>query len=224
MKILKYKYINEELILNGKLHYNIIIENADFYQRFVYGIKNQIDNGDEFFIYSENYIPQKTLPKAILITDLFNLDINDKKIISFLYKKIEKESMIIKRKELDELNESLINFLDGINDLYGYNFVYNENISLIGLFKIYDLKHDIITSSFLEALIHYLKIISELCNISLFFTLNLNSMLSKDEIAYLYKELDLLNIDLINISPYFRRQSSENERNIIIDHDLCEIN
>jgi len=223
MKKLVYEFFDKPIILEECRHYSIVIENPSSFQKFVYGIGRQIESGNEFLVYSEAGEVKSTLPEAVLITDLFNLSINDKKIINSLYKKLDLAYKQVDRDACNKIISQIDDFISKSSDLIDLNVDYNTDIQISGLLKLVDLHLVDDSNSLLELLVNYIKTLSELSGINLFFAINLNSVLSDDELILLYKELDLMKIDLINISFSHVNKFLPQETAIIIDNDLCEI-
>ncbi len=222
MNKIVYKFFNEPIILNQQFHYSIIIENPHLIQNFVMSLKNQIEYGDELLVYSTNDESKQSLPEACFITDLFNLSLSDKKILNSLYKNIEHNYLQTRNDKYNEICNTILKFLNEMEDVIDLKIDYSNTFTMSSILKMADVKLIDDSSSLLELLVNYIKTLNELNNINLIFVINLNSCFDNNELTLLYKELDLMKVDLINIA-YSYKKPLNNDKIIVIDDDLCEI-
>ena len=73
----------------------------------------------------------------------------------------------------------------------------------------------------MNKLVFYIKANLEIKNIDIVFCIDILRFLSQEEIEKLKRELELLNICLINIS--FSSRVSSIKKSIVIDEDYCEL-
>lgn len=76
--------------------------------------------------------------------------------------------------------------------------------------------------TFLERVVQYLRILSDLCRIRVVFFLNLKAFLKEKELRELYKEAAYCKIQLVLIESVMRDKMKE-EDICIIDRDMCII-
>lgn len=174
---------------------------------------------DEFFLLFEDDKEINLYKNSIVITDLFNINFNDRKILNKIYDLLEEE---IKSDEsfyleLNEINKLLINLLkDKINQLT-FDLELEEDLKIKELLKAYNVhmyhnKEDDI----LADLFNYLELIDELNLCKVIFIINLKSYLNEEQIKeaykfFLYKKLKVI---LIETNKY---KTVENEKKLIID-------
>lgn len=222
MKMLSYEFFDDPLILNEQSHYSIVIENPIEFRRFISNLKNQIENKDDFLIYSINNNPT-ALPDCILVSDPFSLSLKDKKITNALVKKIDQSYKQVNRDGYFKFIVQLEELMETMTDLIDLETDYSSEITIANILKLVDLHIAEESDTYLNLILNFVKSWSELSGIDLFFFVNLNSVLSSNELALLYKELDLLKIDLINITFTDSLPHLPCEKLIIIDKDLCQI-
>ena len=124
--------------------------------------------------------------------------------------------------EKNKINIELINILDDVSSSINYSgVVYQLDFSWSELFKMYGVKIDA-PEDFQTRVMEYMKIISELCNISIFCFVNLKNYLKREEIIDLYKNAEYNKIKLLMIESN-EKAMIDSEHMTIIDNDLCVI-
>lgn len=56
MIVIRSKDFDQELSLDSNKFYSLVIENVSFYRAFYIGLKNQIENGDDYLFYEDTMI------------------------------------------------------------------------------------------------------------------------------------------------------------------------
>ena len=148
---------------------------------------------------------------------------NNKKILTALYKKIDKEKHILKiNEELEIINYKIIKTLETISLDLNQSMNFNTELDLVKLLSLYDFSfEDDCEEDLLNKLVFYIKANLEIKNIDIVFCIDILRFLSQEEIEKLKRELELLNICLINIS--FSSRVSSIKKSIVIDEDYCEL-
>jgi len=153
------------------------------------------------------------------IENCFNLDINDRKFVAFLYKKILKQLTNEQRVNLLQIETLIYDLLDSIDKYSTFNLMYKQESDLTKLLKSFDLaffEHDKI--NYLDYLLDYLKVSLDVNDIKLVLSFNMLNLLTREEIKELSNELFTLNLVLIDITYYNNKKDHER---IIIDKDWC---
>jgi len=219
MMIFKYKGIEKEFIIDGGNSYNLIIENPRYLYSF---LKDIINSNEETIVLSKDYKLISFNKKAIVIENLYNFEINNKKILSSFYKLIEeKYNKLEYTKYIDDINILINKIFYDLNLELDVSIDYKDTIVLKDLLNTVELKVLDESKTILEKLILYIKLINNISNIKIVFIPFLNSFLDKNEIKLLQEELSLMEICLFNISSY--DQNIANFEKTVVDYDLCEI-
>ena len=219
IKYLKIKGIESEIRLYaGNIHY-VCIENLELYFTIVHSL---IDSDNDNIIYSEDYVIKPFEKNSILITDIFNIDINNKKILSALYKYIDKNKFNLGIKEkLDNINNKIINVLEDISLDMNVPMDFNDDLDINKLLSMYNFSFlDDNTISPCERLIKYIKAYLEISYISIVFLIDIMKYFNENDKNEIEKEMSYLGITIIDISLFSKTRNRENL--IIIDDDLCE--
>ena len=123
MKTLKIKNIDSLINIEAGNIENIIIENSKLYFSIVNSI---IIDDNDYLIYSIDNDNKDLEKYSLLITTPFDLNPNNKKILTALYKKIDKEKHILKiNEELEIINYKIIKTLETISLDLNQNMNFN---------------------------------------------------------------------------------------------------
>lgn len=160
---------------------------------------------------------------GLIIYNPFQISLNDKKIITAMYKELEKNCH-------NENNIALIQQVEGksfelFNNLlldFDYQFEYNEEIDLIKLFSSFNLKFpEVEYSNYVELLTNYIKLNSIFNKSKIVVSFGTLSLLSKEELILFEKELAYNDIVMLDIS-FVGDRIIEN-KDLVIDEDWCII-
>ena len=221
MRLYNSKYdFSIELIENQA--YNIVIENATALSSVMESLYGQINGMEGDFILSEaeQILP---LPKNIvLISNPFEINCNDKKILNKLYQELQTNMQEQAFDFFNDLNCNIINFLDLVINPVTYNLEYSFESDFTGLLKLYDVKICVNADSLLEKIIDYIRAIKNICGIQVIAFLNLKQFLTVEELQQLYEFCFYEKVHIIIIGGV-QTKLLPVEKSLIIDKDLCKI-
>ena len=224
MKIINNNW-QRQIVLEDNLIHTIVFENKKYYRESILELIRQHKGYEGNFILSNNNKEVSFDKNSYFISDLFNIDINNKKIITKVYGELL-------RNALDNIAEynKIISYIREYFETLVFNnnldLEYNDEIEANSLLKLGDFKIQIGESNYLEKLIKFLKVLVELCNIKVIFIVGLYRVFSVEEVGKIYKEVCLNKINIINIeSEYQSIKKSDYYKEIlyIFDQDNCEI-
>ena len=224
MKIINNTW-QRQIVLEDNLIHTIVFENKKYYRESILELIRQHKGYEGNFILSNNNKEVSFDKNSYFISDLFNIDINNKKIITKVYGELL-------RTALDNIAEynKIISYIREYFETLVFNnnldLEYNDEIEANSLLKLGDFKIQIVESNYLEKLIKFLKVLVELCNIKVIFIVGLYRVFSVEEVGKIYKEVCLNKINIINIeSEYQNIKKSDYYKEIlyIFDQDNCEI-
>lgn len=219
MKLLKIQNINKDFYIESGNIYNVNIENLNLYYKLINALLNY---DEEIFIYSEDYEQKSFTKNSLIINNIFDLDINSKKILNGLYKRISNEIIDQKDKlKIDMINSELIELLNKISMDLSLDIDFLLDLDITKILNLYNFSFKCEGVSPLEKIVNYIKANLEVYNFKFVVTNNLISLLSNEDISLLSKELSYLNLSLINIA-LIRKNKIEIVDNLTIDDDLCE--
>lgn len=212
-----------EIILKEESPLTIYLENSnDFYEK-VCELANAFNGQETSFTFWENDKQINPDKFGDIITNVFSFDINNKKVQTLLYKKIEENYFFTtSMQELNSLNVNLINLFSNLFTDLPFVLDYKE-LSLQDLLKTCSVKFQEDYESLLEKIVNYVNILTELKSCKFLILVNVKQVLDKNSLHELYKhclneKIALLLIEHIKTEPLFKE-----ERAITITEDLCEI-
>lgn len=217
MRYLKVKNIEYPVeIENGKI-INIIYESVKDFLNLYSALKEE---NEEFILYSENFYKSiKLYKKSIFIPNLLDLNINDKKILSSLYKTIESKITKYDTK-IYEINRLILELLNDIELEVDGELDYDESITISKIFSSYSLRFNEEDKTIFKRFINYLIELKNINNYEIIFIIDGLKYFNNDEINLLKNELEKLECCLINLSIKYEINSKAIEQ-IHIDDIGC---
>ena len=224
MKIINNNW-QRQIVLEDNLIHTIVFENKKYYRESILELIRQHKGYEGNFILSNNNKEVSFDKNSYFISDLFNIDINNKKIISKVYGELLKNEVddIVEYNKITSYIREYFETLVFNNNL---DLEYNDEIEANLLLKLGDFKIQFEESNYLEKLIKFLKVLVELCNIKVIFIIGLYRVFSVKEVEKIYKEVCLNKINIINIESEqqnIKKSDCYNELVYIFDKDNCEI-
>ena len=224
MKIINNNW-QRQIVLEDNLIHTIVFENKKYYRENIQELIRQHKGYEGNFILSNNNKEVSFDKNSYFISDLFNIDINNKKIITKVYGELLK----IVTNDIAEYNKITSYIREYFETLVFNNNLdleYNDEIEANLLLKLGDFKMQFEESNYLEKLIKFLKVLVELCNIKVVFIVGLYRVFSLEEVEKIYKEVCLNKINIINIeseNQNIKIRDCYKEIVYIFDQDNCEI-
>lgn len=215
---------DEPIIIGYEKPTVLIIENPNEFYLLVREFIDMGNGGDGNFIITtekgEGLSPEKDCE---MISDIFSLDISDKKSIVTLHKELIKAAqdgeLIMMQ---NEINTYIAEFFADLFDRFSLNLSFEE-INLQDLLKITDVKIQDCYDSLTEKIICYINAISQLKHKSVFVFVNLKNAVSDDCLEQIYKHCRLEQLGLLLIEGRTDRERLKDEQVVTITDDLCQI-
>ena len=224
MKIINDNW-QRQIVLEDNLIHTIVFENKKYYRENILELIRQHKGYEGNFILSNNNKEVSFDKNSYFISDLFNIDINNKKIITKVYGellKIVTDDIV----EYNKITSHIREYFETLVFNNNLDLEYNDEIEANLLLKLGDFKIQFEESNYLEKLIKFLKVLVELCNIKVIFIVGLYRVFSLEEVEKIYKEVCLNKINIINIESGYqniKKSDCYNEKVYIFDQDNCEI-
>lgn len=222
MKLVHPRLKGQLLFLEGKLC-EWIIESPELFTEYLQELYEQKNGKEGGFILSEREEEIDLGKKSEIILNPFDVNINDKKILSKLYSELVKltmnEEMYLQTQKIkDELEEYFYN----LEYQSSYFLQMNREFSFSNLLKTVEVKFQDTTESFLEKLIQYIKIQAELFHCRLIIFVNIRSFLTTENLRILLDEVLRYEVAILLLENQQRKLLNHVNR-YIIDNDQCEI-
>ena len=206
--------------------YTLVFENKIYYRENIKELINQHKGNEGNYIYSYDNKEISFEKCSYIITDIFNIEINSKKILAKIYNSLLKQ-IIDDTVEYNELTTYIRAYFEKLIFNSPFEVEQGEEIDTNSLLKLGDFRihveHD---GDIAEKVIKFLKVLVQLCGINIIFIVGLHNVFTDEEIKEIYKEACVNKISIINIEyQQFDNLSDDNyiEKVYIFDRDNCEI-
>ncbi len=205
--------------------YTLVFENKKYYRENIKELISQHKGNEGNYIYSNDNKEISFEKSSYIITDIFNIEVNSKKILTKIYNSLLKQ-IIDDTVEYNELTTHIRAYFEKLifNSTFGVE--QGEEIDINSLLKLGDFRIHIEEDDILEKFIKFLKVLVQLFGINIIFIVGLHNVFTDEEIKEIYKEVCVNKINIINIEyRQFDNLSDENyiEKVYIFDKDNCEI-
>lgn len=224
MIVIRSKDFDQELNLDSNKFYSLVIENVSFYRAFYIGLKNQIENGDDYLLYEDTNDKKESIDKdCYLIENPLNVQIDEKKINLVVQKSIGTKQPPEIRESYQVLLSKINEFINSISYDYYLPLIFDDGLTLVNFLKAINLRIADTTDNPVDQLVFKIRELSYVLGFKVFFIMNLYDYFTPNEIESIHKELNSLEIKMINISSHRNKYKINNEFIIDIDEDLAEI-
>ena len=205
---------------------NVIeIYNQKLFASIINIINNQCkgEEPDNQIVLMENEKRINMDKEMYLLTDVFNIDFNDKKIINKIYNILVQNIKNRQDYELDNMALKIRNYLiEEINEL-PFEFNMDSEIDILDLLKVFKVKID--TTSYttvVEKIEFIINIISTLSLAEILVIPNLKTYLAEEELLEIYKYSIYNNIKLLILENKCSEKLLKYEQKNIIDENFDE--
>ena len=224
MKIINKNW-QRKIEIEDNIIYTVVFENKKYYRENIIELINQHKGNEGSYILSNDNKEISFDKNSYIITDIFNIDINNKKVLSKIYSSLLKE-IVEDVSSYNELSTNIRVYFEKLIFNSSLEIEQNEEIDMSSLLKLGDFRVHVENDDILEKFLKFLKVLTELCGYKIIFVVGLHNVFTQNEIIKIYKEVCLNKINIINIEyQQFNNLSNENYKEIvyIFDGDNCEI-
>ena len=218
MKIINKNW-QRKIEIEDNIIYTLVFENKKYYRENIIELISQYKGNEGSYILSNDNKEILFDKHSYIITDIFNIDINSKKVLTKIYNSLLKEIV----EDISSYNELSTNIRVYFEKLIFNSFLeieQGEEIDMCSLLKLGDFKIHVEQDDILEKFVKFLKVLIELCGCKIIFVVGLHTVFTQDEIIEIYKEVCLNKINIINIEyQQFNNLSNENYKEIVYIFD-----
>ena len=175
---LVYPHYAVELELTESFPAVLVVENPEMFQRLLGDFWNQLEGGEGDWILSHQGKNVLISKAAVGIYNPFMLDCNDKRILNKVYAELTDIAINNYPVEMAELNEKIVNIIDGFLQNVPYHLESQVDLDIGGLLKLYGIKFEMNQESLLERIMDYIRAMREVCHVEVFVFVNLKQYLS----------------------------------------------
>ena len=197
MKLIHEDLSNEIIFEENKVNL-LILENKEKFVEFIQEIIKQIDGEyGKFSLFEEN-TELKITDKIDIIKDIFDLNLNNKKVLNKIYHELEKLSVDAEfLLETKNMENSLLKYIYYLIENYDYPLEIIEEIDLKEIFKLFSVKLSLCFSNKIEEILEYIDLVSKIFKKEIFILINFHIFLEKKDIVALYRECFYKKIKLL---------------------------
>ncbi|MCH3972204.1 MAG: type II-A CRISPR-associated protein Csn2 [Oscillospiraceae bacterium] len=201
----------------------ISIESSQYFLEFIQLMLSENTENNGGIILSENSEELEFGKAASIIINPLNVELNERKMLSKLYKEMEdtvSENFYLEKAEAFSGIQIL---LEKAGSALDYPISYSEEFDLSKLLKVFDVKFlENHTNNVSERLIEYMKLAKELLHTKLFILVHFKDYFDEKQIKLFYETAADYKLQLLLIERY-AYPAAAGERNYIIDKDQCLI-
>lgn len=156
-------------------------------------------NIDENIIFSIDDTPVNYQTKALVITNPLELELNDKKTLTILYKKLAYRVNENIQKKIIHIEQEIFDLIETISYESSYDLEYVDSFDLVKVLQMYQVTlQEVKKSNYLEFILTYIKTNSELNHYSIVISFGLTLLLTKKELKILKNELAIYQISIVD--------------------------
>ena len=219
---ISHVHLETPLIISDEYVQLLIIENPTEFYNMVADLDGQFEGQEGVFVFSQDGQIVSASKYGAMISDLFHFDLNDKKLLNLLYKRLDSVAFGDKFAYLNELTAKTVSFLEELSFTVPFALDYDEpqpsdylKASGIKFAKVYE--------TIEEKIVCYINALIELKQCEFFVFVNLKSVLSDEKLEEISAHCRAEQVGLLIIEDSKRRKLLSREKAIIITEDLCEI-
>ena len=215
-------HLETQLTISDEYVQLLIVENPTEFYNMVSDLDGQFEGYEGAFVFSSGGQIVSAVKYGAIIADLFHFDLNDKKLLTLLYKRLEGVAFGEKIALFNELTAKAVTFLEDVSFFVPFALEYDEpqpsdylKASGLKFAKTYD--------SLEEKIVCYINALIELKQCEFFVFVNLKSVVSDEKLEQIYAHCRAEQVGLLLIEDGKRRKLLSCEKAVIITEDLCEI-
>ena len=155
---------------------------------------------------------------GMIIFNPFQIDLNEKKFLNLVYKKLEKSIRDEERRFIADIEKSSLCLFEKLALVSDIPIDYNDTFDFNRFFSAFDVKI-MEPEDYLDKIVRYIRLSCEILHTKLFVSFGLLALLDKAEIDLLNKELNQYDVSLLDV--FYNEKS--NIETLYIDTDWCII-
>lgn len=200
MKKLFVREINELVVLDKPL-VSIRFTDPVAYRNFIFNL-------DDNLILSINDSQVNFQTKSLIINNPLNIEINDKKTLTSLYKKLTYRISDNIRKQIAKVENDIFDLIEMISMESDCMLEYSDSFDIVKILQMYQVAiKEVEKENFLEFILTYIKINFELNNYCIVLSFGLTQLLTEEEIIILKNELAINQICIVDF--YFNNNNPQ---------------
>lgn len=221
---MKCIYFDEVLSFNNECFYTIVLEDKKAIIEFLTYLNNDFcDNRQYLYLIDDKGKELKLEDNIFFISNIFQLELNTKKNINALYKKLTSLYKYKINDDLLEIKNKCESIVEEISVDFDIRLNIGTSIDITDLFKIMNISFLEDYNDIKEKLIKYMLILNEINGYKIYILYGLHQYFTDSEINDIFTELKYHDISLINLEIYNNFNKGISESIKILDVDYCSI-
>ena len=210
------------LVLSPAAVQVLAVEAPREFYRLVGSLDAQLGGGEGEFSFLRDGKEIAAEKEGTIVCDLFHFDLNEKKVVNLLIKKLSELSREgTAQYALSEINGMIERYLIGLFSALPFSLTHDE-LTAEDLFKS-GVRFEKAYDTLLEKIVCFMNAMVALKGCKFFVFVNLKSVLGDDELRDLYHHCALEKVGLLLLECGKLRPFLPEERVVLITEDLCEI-
>ena len=198
------------------------VENPQHFTNMVFELEKSGDGAEATWMLTDGSSEIKVSKSVELIWNPLFLDLNEKKLLTALYKELGEQVNESLFSEYSAICSEQVTFLDKLALSVPYPLTFNVDVDVTGLFKNYSLRFEDDAESQMERLMNYLRLAHQVKKTRFFVFLNLKQFFSREDLHEFYKFVEYEKVHVLVLEGY-QSKPLPGEKNWIVDRDLCVI-
>ncbi len=199
---------------------SLVIESPALLTQLVQELTQQTQGEYGYFVISQNNKELSYTKDILFIKDLFDIDLNQKKLLTGAYNQLNKNA----NEQYDALQQIQTNILQYINTLLAtvnYPLTTIEQLDINVLLKCADVRFEN-SLDLCEQILDLITASQEFLHIKLFIFLGLKTYITQEQRQILFRETSLKKACILLIDSQ-QQAKDQQEKTLLVDKDLCEI-
>ena len=217
-----HTHIETPLTISADKVQVLVVENPNEFYKMVCDLDGQFDGVEGVFVFSADGQIISAAKYGCMVANLFQFDLNDKKIVSLLHKRLESVAFGDELALFNQLTAKMMEFLGEVSFSVPFSLDYSEPLPTDYL-KAAGVKFEQNYETLEEKIICYINALIELKKCEFFVFVNLKSVLNDEKLLQLYEHCQREQVGLLLLEGGKLRPFLPCEKVVIITEDLCEI-
>ena len=202
----------------------LVLERSDLYYRYISQLCSQSEGAPGSFILSDSWTPLDFGKSVLVVSDLFHVDLNNRRLITALSKRMN--MLAVSEHHIQSslsVQDILIKWVLELENALPGAIVHNECIDIGSILKSIGVRFDDSNNNLVELVCNYIKICAEYMSTRLMVFVGLHNSLDNTSLIEIYNTAGYIKVSILDIERYMPEDKLPCEKYYIIDRDNCEI-
>lgn len=202
----------------------LVLESPRLYMETLSQWMRQSQGEDERWVLSNAGEILPLSKKGEIIINVFDLDMNQRKLITQLYelttREVQNSELLLNWRELEQ---SMIQAMDQMVESIDYGTTYHVEVELKEFLKFMNLKFTDDTENLIDKIMDYVLLVHKILKIEVFIFVNLKMYFDTETLNLLMQRFLYEKISILLLEGRVCEEKLDQENVIIVDKDACVI-